>query len=391
MMTDKETLQLRLVNALSEISPGQWDACANPEDASHDPFVSYRFLHALEESGCVSLETGWMPRHLVLEDNRRELLGAVPMYLKHNSMGEYVFDFGWADAFERAGGKYYPKLQVSVPFTPVSGRRLLIRPSDREKQVESLLVQGFLESVQVLDVSSLHATFLTEDQWETLGNRGFLQRIDQQFQWRNNHYRDFNDFLESLSSKKRRAILRERREALTADITIEHLTGADITEAHWDAFFRFYMDTGNRKWGQPYLNRTFFSLIGQSMADRILLIMCRKRDSYIAGALNFIGGDCLFGRYWGCTEYRPYLHFELCYYQAIEFAIRSNLAVVEAGAQGEHKLARGYLPRKTYSAHWIAHPHFRAAIERFLESESSAVNEDIQTLQNHSPFRSDRN
>ncbi len=385
---------LRIIDDLETVAQEQWDACANPgmgckgELQPYHPFISYAFLSALEKSGSAVAEKGWAARHLILESGDGQLLGAVPMYIKSHSQGEYVFDFQWADALERAGGAYYPKLQVSVPFTPVTGGRLLVRPGENEKEIESLLIDGCLQVARQLDLSSLHITFLEKEPWDRLGKRGFLKRTDQQFHWQNQEYRDFSDFLSRLSSKKRRNILRERRIAMESGIRVELLTGAEITESHWDAFFRFYMDTGSRKWGSPYLTRRFFSLVGDSMADRILLIMCKLNGEYVAGGLNFIGGNCLYGRYWGTLGDFPCLHFEVCYYQAIEYAIHHQLMFVEAGAQGEHKLARGYLPRQTYSAHWIANDSFRAAIADFLLSERHYVSENIEIWNEHSPFRS---
>lgn len=385
---------LRIADQIDSITASEWEACANPspgtngEGLPYDPFVSHPFLNALEKSGSAKPETGWAPQHLIYEDEGGVLQGAVPMYIKNHSQGEYVFDYQWADAFERAGGSYYPKLQVSVPFTPVTGRRILVRPGNAIEKTESILMNGCLQVAKQLDLSSLHITFLEKEMWERLGRIGFLKRTDQQFHWKNEGYSSFSDFLTQLSSKKRRNIQRERRIALESGIRIEHLTGAGITEEHWNAFFRFYMDTGSRKWGSPYLTRRFFSLVGESMADRILLVMCSLNGEYVAGALNFIGGNCLYGRYWGALGEFPCLHFEVCYYQAIEFAIRHQLSFVEAGAQGEHKLARGYLPRQTYSAHWIANDSFRSAIADYLLSERRYVSENIEVWSEHSPFRS---
>lgn len=393
----KNSYQLRVVEGLAGISPQQWDACANPgltsggESLPYDPFVSYAFLSALENSGSATAETGWAPRHLVLETDDGRLLGAVPMYIKNHSRGEYVFDYQWADAFERAGGSYYPKLQISVPFTPVTGRRLLVRPEENEQAIETALIHGCKQIARQINASSLHFTFLKKEQWDWLGTAGFLGRVDQQFHWQNENYGDFEDFLKALSSKKRRNIKRERRMALEGGVRIEYLSGSEIEEAHWDAFYQFYMDTGSRKWGTPYLTRRFFSLVGASMADQILLIMCRFGDKYVAGALNFIGEDCLYGRYWGSLGDYPFLHFEVCYYQAIEYAIGQKLSFVEAGAQGEHKLARGYLPHQTYSAHWIANNSLRTAIADYLISERRYVDENIQIWKDHSPFRSEKN
>jgi predicted N-acyltransferase len=313
----------------------------------------------------------------------------MPLYLKSHSMGEYVFDHGWAEAYQRAGGRYYPKLQASVPFTPVTGPRLLAqdRASANAERVELALAKAAIELGRQVRASSVHATFLPEEEWLRLGKAGWLQRTDQQFQFFNEGYRDFGDFLAALASRKRKAIRHEREKALAGGVEVEALTGADLTEAAWDAFFAFYMDTGSRKWGRPYLNRSFFSLIGASMADRILLILARKAGRPIAGALNFIGSDTLYGRYWGATDPQPFLHFELCYYQAIDWALAHGLERVEAGAQGEHKLARGYRPVTTYSAHWIEDAGLRRAIAAYLERERQEVAEVQADFAEHVPFR----
>jgi predicted N-acyltransferase len=311
----------------------------------------------------------------------------MPCYLKSHSLGEYVFDHGWADAYERAGGRYYPKLQASIPFTPVTGRRLLVRPGADAAKREATLLQAAAELTERLGVSSLHITFLTRAEWELAGKLGFLQRTDQQFHWRNEDYQTFEDFLAALSSRKRKAIRKERREALSARVEIEWVTGRNLTEAHWDAFFAFYMDTGSRKWGSPYLTRRCFSLLGETLADQVLLVLAKRAGRYVAGALNFIGSDTLYGRYWGGVEHHPYLHFEVCYYQAIEFAIAQKLARVEAGAQGVHKLSRGYLPVETYSAHYIADPALRRGVADFLKRERVAVAREIALLTEDSPYR----
>jgi hypothetical protein len=294
-----------------------------------------------------------------------------------------VFDYSWADAFERAGGRYYPKLQCSIPFTPATGRRLLT--SNPENEI--YLVSGMMQVAEKMKVSSVHVTFADKDQWQRMGEMGFLQRTDKQFHWHNNDYNTFEDFLTQLSSKKRKNIRKERREALRSGVEIELLSGSDLKEQHWDAFYQFYVDTGNRKWGTPYLTRDFFSLIGQSMPENILLILCKREGRYVAGAINFIGGECLFGRNWGCIEDHPFLHFEVCYYQAIEYAINHGLKRVEAGAQGPHKLARGYLPTQTHSAHWIVNASFKDAVESYLKQENRHVQEEIDYIAEHSPFR----
>lgn len=386
-MDDKSGAVVRIIQSLAEVSPKDWDACAIPPGEPVNPFLRHAFLNALEESGSATRRTGWLPLHLLLEDEAGALVGAVPMYLKNHSRGEYVFDHGWADAFERAGGNYYPKLQISVPFTPATGPRLLTAPGEKRGETEDTLLAAVLEVARRQDASSAHFTFLNERQWNILGAHGLLQRTDQQFHWQNNGYGSFEDFLGALSSRKRKNIRKEREQALAGGVEIEWVTGADINENHWDAFFSFYIDTGNRKWGTPYLTRTFFSLIGERMPEDILLIMARRNGKYIAGALNFIGSDTLYGRNWGAIEHHPFLHFECCYYQAMDFAIARGLACVEAGAQGEHKLARGYLPVRTYSAHWIANPSFRSAVEHYLERERQYVEEGIAVLGEHSPFR----
>ena len=333
------------------------------------------------------LESNDPAYHLALEHERDGLVGIVPMYLKSHSQGEYVFDYSWADAFERAGGRYYPKLQISVPFTPATGRRILTKPDTGDVDLQRYLLSGMMQVAEKMEVSSVHVTFAEKSQWELMGELGFLQRTHNQFHWQNKGYQSFDDFLADLSSKKRKNIRRERRGALETGIEIERLTGSDITEAHWDAFYGFYIDTGSRKWGTPYLTRGFFSRVGQTMPDDILLVMCKRDGRYIAGAINFIGGECLFGRNWGCVEHHQFLHFETCYYQAIDFAIERGLARVEAGAQGQHKLARGYMPTQTYSAHWIANASFRDAVDNYLQSERQYVQEEIDYIAEHSPFR----
>ncbi len=395
-MSSHPAYTLTAIDSLHSISRQEWDYCANPvlENPAcgipYDPFTSWGFLSALEDSGSAVAQTGWASYHLKLEADS-QIVAVMPMYLKSHSQGEYVFDYSWADAFERAGGQYYPKLQVSIPFTPATGRRLLTRSpvenSADQTSWEMALLSGAMQVAEKMQVSSLHVTFADETQWQRMGAMGFLQRTHQQFHWINRGYRDFEDFLAALSSKKRKNIRRERRIALQNDVTIELLTGTDITEQHWDAFYTFYIDTGSRKWGSPYLTRQFFSQVGENIPEDILLIMCRRGDKYIAGAINFIGSECLYGRNWGCIEYHEFLHFEVCYYQAIEYAIRHGLKRVEAGAQGPHKLARGYLPTHTYSAHWIAHQGLRDAVDDFLASERKHVNMDIAYLDEHSPFR----
>ena len=372
---------------IKEIDQSCWDKCATPKGATFDPFTSYNFLRALEESGSACAQTGWAPCHLGLESPRGELLGVVPSYLKSHSQGEYVFDYAWADAFERAGGRYYPKLQISIPFTPVTGKRLLVCDPVDSKDLETELAKGVLALAERLKASSVHLTFLDKQQWQELGKLGFLQRTHSQFHWVNHDYRSFDEFLNSLASKKRKNIKRERKGALESGIAIEQITGKDIQEHHWDAFYKFYLDTANRKWGSAYLSREFFSLVGDTMAEQILLIMCKKGGRYVAGAINFIGSECLYGRNWGCSEDYPYLHFEVCYYQAIEFAIDKNLKRVEAGAQGGHKLARGYMPTHTYSSHWIANSSLAEAVSNYLDEERQHVDREINFVANNGPFK----
>jgi uncharacterized protein len=409
-------LRIRIVPSIAEVDPAAWDACADcvlptePNAVAEDnlssredkpstdlstrgkqnnPFVSHEFLSSLEASHSVGGRTGWQPRHLLAEDSSGVLVGAAPCYVKSHSRGEYVFDAGWAEAFERAGGDYYPKLQVAVPFTPVTGPRLLVRPSPFDDAVRGALADALAEITTNSELSSAHVTFLTEHEWHLLGDSGFLQRTDRQFHWLNNGYASFDEFLAALSSRKRKTIRRERKEALAPGIEVRWLTGSDLTENVWDAFFAFYMDTGSRKWGRPYLTREFFSIVGEKMRDRILLVMAKRAGRWIAGAINFLGGDAIFGRNWGAIEHHPFLHFELCYYQAIEYAIKNRLARVEAGAQGEHKLMRGYLPATTYSAHFIANPGLRRAVAEYLARERAYVEAASEELAAAAPFRKD--
>lgn len=372
--------------SVADIGREAWDGCVAAPDYFANPFVSYDFLDCLEESGSVSAETGWLPRHLSVSDERG-VAGVMPLYLKSHSQGEYVFDHSWAHAYERAGGRYYPKLQCAAPFTPATGPRLITRADADRTTAEAMLATAATTLCDRIGASSLHVTFLTEEEQRRLGGLGFLQRQDQQYHWFNAGYATFDDFLAALSSGRRKTIRRERRDA-ACGLDIVALTGAELREEHWDAFWRFYQDTGNRKWGRPYLNRRFFSLIGERMADRILLVLARRNGRWIAGALNFIGGDCLYGRNWGAIEDVPFLHFELCYYRAIEWAIGRGLARVEAGAQGQHKIARGYLPSPVYSAHYIADPALRTPIARYLEQERPAVEQEMAWLAaEYSPFK----
>jgi hypothetical protein len=378
------TARFRTVERAAEIPAEAWDACANPLGAAFNPFVSHAFYVAVEQSKSANAQSGWQARHLVLEVDGK-IAGIAPCYRKPHSYGEYVFDHGWADAYERAGGRYYPKLQVAVPFTPVTGPRFLAASPEHRAQLASAL----LTETRAAGVSSAHVTFLPERDWTALGGGPWLKRTDTQFHWLNGGYASFDDFLAALSARKRKNIRKERAAVHAAGIEIVAITGNDIREEHWDAFFAFYMDTGSRKWGSPYLTRDFFSRVGETMRERVLLIMCRRRGRWIAGALNFIGSDALYGRNWGAIEHHDCLHFEACYYQAIDYAIAHRLARVEAGAQGPHKLARGYVPVPTYSLHHLADPRLSRAVADYLERERHAVSEDRKWLAAHAPFRAE--
>jgi predicted N-acyltransferase len=383
----REDFTVTVHRSIDDIDHDIWDACANPGWRPHNPFVRHAFLKALEESGSAVRATGWLGQHLQLCNAAGQTMAVMPCYLKNHSRGEYVFDQGWADAIERAGGHYYPKLQVSVPFTPASGPRVLVAGQTALEPCRQALAGASVQLCDRLGASSVHMTFLFEDEYETFGNLGWLQRTDTQFHWHNDGFSSFDDFTAALSSRKRKNIRKERNSVAGAGLDIRLLTGSDLTEDIWDHFFAFYMETGSRKWGVPYLTREFFSLVGEYMAEDILLVMVRRAGQWIAGAINFIGGDALYGRNWGCIEYHPNLHFEVCYYQAIEFAIAHGLSRVEAGAQGPHKLARGYLPVTTRSVHYIREPALRRAVADYLEMERGAVAEDNRLISAHSPFR----
>jgi predicted N-acyltransferase len=382
-------IEIEVLPAIAEIGAAAWDACACPEAADgqrpFDPFTTYRFLHALEQSGSVGPGTGWQPRHLVARQ-AGAVIAVAPLYAKSHSQGEYIFDFNWAQAYENAGGRYYPKFQIAVPFTPVTGRRLLTLPG-LEHVGRSALIQGAVQLAEQNRISSLHATFCTEAEAAAGAEMGLLHRISQQFHWSNPGYADFDAFLATLSSRKRKNIRKERQTAQGFGGQIVRLTGSELRPAHWDAFWRFYQDTGARKWGSPYLTRDFFDIAHDTMADDILLALALRDGRPVAGALNFIGREVLYGRYWGALEDHPCLHFELCYYQAIDYAISHRMARVEAGAQGEHKLARGYLPVACHSLHWIADPGFRDAVARYLDAERRAVDEEIALLAAFGPFK----
>ncbi len=370
-----------------EIGAEVWDRLARGSARTFPyPFTRHAFLCALEESGSATNQTGWRPLHLLLERDNSPI-ALLPLYLKNHSYGEYVFDHGWAEAFGRAGGRYYPKLQASIPFTPASGPRLLIAPGEDEGETARLLLKAAEHAVDEMRASSLHITFMTEREWNLAGEQGFLRRTDKQFHWENRGYDSFGAFLGELSSAKRKN-LRKERAAVTADgVTFEWLSGGDLTESVWDAFFDCYTTTGNQKWNPPYLTREFFSRVGESMGEQVLLVMAKQNGRYVGGALNFFDDTTLYGRNWGCVAYVPFLHFEACYYQAIDFAIEKGLMRVEAGAQGAHKLLRGYLPQPTYSAHYIAHAGLRRAVADYLENERAAVAEHIEELEEQAPFR----
>lgn len=393
------TIGIEAVGGLDQVDRDTWDALANPGwtvgprgkvsgggPRAFNPFVCHDFLRALEEAGCVGGRSGWHPRHLLVREPGGDLVGAAPAYLKTHSQGEYVFDYGWADAFERAGGRYYPKLQVSIPFTPAQGPRLLVGDRDEDER-RALLAHALVALAEKSNASSVHVTFTEPDDFAALTGADYLARYDTQFHFTNRGYAAPEDFLAALASRKRKQVKRERREALAEGITIHWLTGEDITEAHWDAFYEFYMDTGSRKWGRPYLNRKFFSLLGERLAHSVALIFAEREGRWIAGALNMIGSETLFGRYWGCVEDHPFLHFEVCYYQAIDFAIVHGLKRVEAGAQGQHKLARGYEACQTRSAHYLRHAGLREAVEDYLRRERWAVERQNEVLNEHAPFR----
>jgi uncharacterized protein len=413
-------LRAHTVGTIADVAAVDWDACANPscdsanasnaiaaqlqvtceeagakskeldQDNNINPFISHDFLSCLEASGSVGGRSGWHVQHLLVKSADGKLLAAAPCYIKSHSRGEYVFDRGWAEAYERAGGAYYPKLQVAVPFTPATGRRLLVKPGPQQELAREALASGLLELNRLDEASGVHVTFGTEAECAFLGERGFLRRTDQQFHWENSGYATFDDFLGALSARKRKTIRRERRDALAANgITVHWLTGSDLTEAVWDAFFEFYMETGSRKWGRPYLTRSFYSLVGEKMRDRIVLMMAKRADRWIAGAINFLGSHTIFGRHWGAIEHHPFLHFELCYYQAIDYAIAHKLDTVEAGAQGEHKIARGYMPKTTHSAHYIADPGLRRAIADYLVRERAYVQAAGAEMAAMAPYRKD--
>ena len=387
-MTDGPAFTIDVCSGIGDVSAADWDRCACPEAADGrpiDPFTTHRFLSAVEDSGSATRRTGWAPRHLIARMEGK-IAGVMPLYAKGHSQGEYVFDHNWAHAWESAGGDYYPKLQSAAPFTPATGRRMLVAPN-APAATDLALIEGAVQLTESNGLSSFHMTFCTEDEWNRGEAVGLLRRQDQQFHWVNDGYGGFDDFLQSLASRKRKQLRKERARATENDVSIHHLTGDAIQPEHWDAFWAFYQDTGARKWGRPYLTRAFFEIAQDTLRDDILLILCRRDGRWIAGALNFIGRETLYGRYWGCNEDHPFLHFETCYYQAIDAAISLGLGRVEAGAQGAHKLARGYLPCATYSLHYIADPGFRNAVRDYLEREREAVYHEIEFLLDRGPFK----
>ena len=386
MPDGNEQITVKVVAHISEVDADGWDACAG----GRNPFVSHAFLNALEESGSVTARTGWQPQHLVVEDENGDVAACAPLYLKSHSYGEYVFDWGWADAWERAGGSYYPKLQSAVPFTPATGPRLLIREGAPDK-LHDILLSAMVQLARQHEVSSLHITFPPKEQWDRMGAAGFLKRTGKQFHWENRGYESFDDFLGRLQSRKRKAIRKERREVRDQGVQPRALAGDEITPDHWDAFYRFYIDTIDRKWGRPYLNREFFAILGETLSELAVMVVGEEDGDLICGALNLKGEDTLYGRNWGCTKDIRFLHFEACYYQAIDYAIRHGLRWVEAGAQGPHKIQRGYLPREIYSAHYIDDPSFASAVKDFVEREAREVEYEIAGLMQYSPYRSTEN
>ncbi len=390
MPDGSEQITVKVIPSISDVSPEAWDHCAG---TSH-PFTRHAFLSTLEDSGSATAATGWQAQHMIIESPGGGLLGAAPLYLKNHSYGEYVFDWGWADAFERAGGNYYPKLQCSVPFTPVTGSRFLIPEAVDENDAKDLrraLGGAMIQLAERLGVSSIHVTFSTKQEWKLLTDVGFLQRIGQQFHWHNRNYSNFDAFLNDLTSRKRKQIRKERRAVADNNLTIRALTGTEIKERHWDAFYKFYLSTTDKKWGSSYLTRSFFSLLGERMAEQVVLFVVEDGDKLLAGALNLKSDTTLYGRNWGCLITHKFLHFEACYYQAIDYAITHGLKNVEAGAQGPHKIQRGYLPSPTYSAHWISHPGLNDAIEDFLVRERLGIEFEMRDLAQHSPFKNTEN
>ena len=390
MPDGREAISVRVLSSLGDIAPKDWDACTGKEN----PFVRHAFLSALEDSGSADAETGWIAQHLIVEDGVGGLLAAAPLYLKSHSYGEYVFDWSWAEAYERAGGHFYPKLQCAVPFTPATGPRLLVSSevSDSEAmELRSALSMAMVQLAEKLNVSSLHVTFPEQTEWKMMGELGYMQRVGQQFHWENRDYENFDDFLATLTSRKRKQLRKERQKIAETGLTFRALKGAKISEAHWHAFYRFYRNTTDKKWGPSYLTQEFFPLLSERLGDAVVLIVAEDDGLPVAGALNLIGGDTVFGRNWGCEGHYKFLHFETCYYQSIEFAINHGLKWVEAGAQGPHKIQRGYLPKFTFSTHWVADPSLRRGVQQFLAEERRSVRNEMALLANHSPYRNSEN
>jgi len=382
MPDGEQNITINVCTKISDISENDWNSCAG----NTNPFICHAFLHALEKSGSVTEKTGWLPQHVVIYDENKRAIACMPVYLKNHSYGEYIFDWGWAEAFNKAGGRYYPKLQSAVPFTPATGPRMLLRKGVDPRYYD-VLMTAIIELSRRHGVSSLHITFPTEIEWKKLGKAGFIQRTSKQFHWENKNYHNFGEFLAQLSSRKRKAIKKERRIVQEQGIKLTRVIGKDLTESHWDSFYDFYIDTTERKWGRSYLTREFFSILGETMSDLAMLVVAEYGGKRIAGALNLIGSDTIFGRNWGCLNDFRFLHFEACYYQAIEFAIENKLRWVEAGAQGPHKIQRGYLPKEVYSAHWIDDPRFRQAVLDFVEQERKEIEFEINGLMKYSPYR----
>ena len=379
--------KFKIERSLSKINKSEWNNCANTNDSLYNPFVSYEFLNALEVSQSINNDTGWFSTYLLAESNEGELLGCVPSFIKNNSNGEYVFDHEWANAYQRSGGSYYPKIQVSIPFTPVTGRRFLVKDRLKDINIISELSYELSKLTKETNASSAHVTFLTKKESDILKELGWLTRKDQQFHWKNNNYKSFDDFLKTLSSRKRKVIKKERLCIDSNNLKIKLLIGDKITPEHWDFFYQCYLNTTGRKWGSAYLTKDFFLELSKTLADKILLIVALKEEKMVASAINFLSSTHLYGRLWGTMYDIPYLHFELCYYQAIDYAIANNIKIVEAGAQGEHKLQRGYMPEKIWSLHWIKDQQFSKAINKYLDQEISLTNKQKKDLEQFAPFK----
>ena len=389
---DKKNVKVEFINDINLIEKKQWDLCACPEvfkgEKIIDPFTTYNFISALENSGSVGKGTGWHSCHLVVKIEK-EIIAVMPLYLKGHSQGEYIFDHNWAQAYNNFGGNYYPKIQSAVPFTPATGRRFLTKKGF-EKQGRDALERGIINLALNNKLSSAHITFCTSFEAQKVSDNNFLKRKTLQYHWENKGFSNFEDFLNSLSSRKRKTIKKERKIATSLfkdNDGIFSFTGSQLRDKHWDSFWKFYQDTGNRKWGIPYLTRDFFQIINECMPENILLFLAIENNTPIAGALNFIGADTLYGRYWGCSKYHSCLHYELCYYQAIDYALKNRIKKVEAGAQGEHKISRGYLPSFVYSLHWFSNKSFASAISEYLDKEEKVINQEYDVLMKTSPYK----